>query len=353
MLLLKTQDQSGRVVTKAIESWVPLEYRRRFYSAGSGQFVDSRKRAFFNHEYIKANPLIPNSAWTTPAFQINGTPAQFARKGCRPTFSFVAKDTRFNPPYTVRKALVSGRNQWEVYDGGNNRRAFLKGDGFNDSPQWLVMEMIGGGGGGAGGSAALNGVGGGAGAFALFFLDGREQSRFFVEVGAGGTGSSNRDQAGSGGVTSLYVGESADAANFIISCGGGGGGDGGDPGDGGTVTLGPRSDLIVMIHNSTGSNGYAGLSGTHTFNATTLSCGLEGETQCQKTYGPYSVESNEAGAGGNSFFGAGGAPGSSYGDGGESPAVTAYGAGGGGGRMKPFGSTTGGNGREGYFAIYY
>ena len=353
MLLLKTQDQSGRVVTKAIESWVPLEYRRRFYSAGSGQFVDSRKRAFFNHEYIKANPLIPNSAWTTPAFQINGTPAQFARKGCRPTFSFVAKDNRFNPPYTVRKALVSGRNQWEVYDGGNNRRAFLKGDGFNDSPQWLVMEVIGGGGGGSGGSAALNGVGGGAGAFALFFLDGREQSIFFVEVGAGGVGSSNRGQAGSGGATSLYIGESANTANLIISCGGGGGSDAGDPGGGGTVTFGPRSDLIVMIHSSTGSNGYTGNSAEHTLDKITLSCGLDGETQCQKTFGPHTIESNLAGAGGNSFFGAGGEPGNSFGDDGKSPAATAYGAGGGGGRMEAFGSTTGGNGREGYFAVYY
>lgn len=352
MLLLKTQDQSGHVVTKAIESWVPLEYRRRFYSAGSGQFVDSRKRAFFNHEYIKANPLIPNSVWTTPAFQINGTPAQFARRGCRPTFSFVAKDNQFNPPYTVKKEGV-GHNLWRIYDGNNNAKSFVQGDGFNDNPQWLVMEMIGGGGGGSGGSSALNGVGGGAGAFALFFLDGREQLSFFVEVGTAGNGSSNRGQAGSGGATSLYVGESADSANLIISCGGGGGGDGGNPGDGGTVTLGPRSDLIVMIHNSTGSNGYAGLSGTHTFDATTLSCGLEGETQCEKTYGPYSVESNEAGAGGNSFFGAGGSTGGSYGDGGNAPISTARGAGGGGGRMKPFGSTTGGSGMTGTFAIYY
>lgn len=351
MLYLKAQE-SGNVVTKAIDSWAQLEYRRWFYSAGSGQFVDSRKRAFFNHEYIKANPLIPNSAWTTPAFQINGIPAQFARKGCRPTFSFVAKDNRFEPPYTVKKEGV-GHNLWRVYDGNNNAKSFVQGDGFNDNPQWLVMEMIGGGGGGSGGSAALNGVGGGAGAFALFFLDGREQSSFFVEVGTAGTGSSNRGQAGSGGATSLYVGESADEANLIVSCGGGGGGDGGDPGNGGTVTLGPRSDLIIMIHSATGSNGHSGLAADSTFEEITLSCGLEGESQCERTYGPYTVGSNEAGSGANSFFGAGGSPGGSYGDGGNTPDNSAYGAGGGGGRMKMFGSTKGGDGVNGTFAIYY
>lgn len=307
---------------------------------------DTRQRAFCNHEYIKANPLMPNSAWTTSVFKINGELAQFAHKGLRPRFIHKA----IAVGKTTHTLLKEGNSTWyvdipSIVGGGIASRTKL------GEMQCLLIEMIGAGGGGSGGGAALNGVGGGAGAFALFVLDLREQSRFFVEVGAGGAGSSNRGQAGSGEATSLYVGESADAANLIISCGGGGGGDGGDLGDGGTVTLGPRSDLIVMIHNSTGSNGYAGLSGTHTFEATTLSCGLEGETQCEKTYGPYSVTSNEAGAGANSFLGAGGAPGSAYGDNGITP--SSNGAGGGGGRMKAFGSTTGGNGWHGAIRFYY
>lgn len=308
---------------------------------------DTRQRAFCNHEYIKANPLIPNSAWTTPAFRVNGTPAQFARKGLRPRF--------------MRKAMARGKSTHTLWKEEGNSTWYvdigsLEGGGISSRTtlgkmQCLLVEMIGAGGGGSGGGTALNGVGGGAGAFALFILDMREQSSFFVEVGAGGAGSSNRGQAGDGEATSLYVGETADVANLIISCGGGGGGDAGDPGGGGAVTLGPRSDLIVMIHNSTGSNGYAGLSGTHTFEDITLSCGLDGETQCQKTYGPYSVESNEAGAGANSFFGQGGGPGSIYGGNGATPLND--GAGGGGGRMKPFGSTTGGNGGRAAINIYY
>ena len=142
---------------------------------------------------------------------------------------------------------------------------------------------------------------------------------------------------------------------------GGEGGDGGTPGSGGRVIVNYNDNntspmergRLVVLYTSTGSNGYAGLSGTHTFEATTLSCGLDGETVCEKTYGPYSVASNEAGAGGNSFFGAGGEPGNSYGDDGESPAATAYGAGGGGGRMKPLGSTTGGNGGGAVINFYY
>ena len=307
---------------------------------------DTRQKAFFNHDYVKANPLIPNSALATP-FKINGTPAQFACKGLRPRFMY--------------KASAGGKTTHTLWKEGGNSTWYvdihsIEGGGISSRTtlgkmQCLLVEMIGAGGGGSGGGAALNGVGGGAGAFALFVLDLREQSRFFVEVGAGGAGSSNRGQAGSGEATSLYVGETADTSNLIISCGGGGGGDGGDPGDGGTVTLGPRSDLIVMIYNSTGSNGYAGLSGTHTFEATTLSCGLEGETQCQKTYGPYSVESNEAGAGANSFFGQGGRPGEGYGDDGSNG--NGYGSGGGGGRMKAAGSTKGGDGGGAVINIYY
>lgn len=304
---------------------------------------DTRQKAFFNHEYVKTNPVIPDSALITP-FKINGTPAPFAKKGYRPRFS---GSTAYTGSVEVIHVLEKVTDKWRVVAQG------IENGSLPEYVKYGVVHMIGGGGGGSGGSAALNGVGGGAGAFACFFLDMRNSTKFCVVAGTAGNGSSNRGQAGSGGATRIYVGEIPDEANLIVSCGGGGGGDGGDPGDGGTVTLGPRSDLIVMIHNSTGSNGYAGLSGTHTFNTITLSCGLEGETQCRKTYGPYSVGSNEAGGGANSFFGAGGSPGDSYGDNGNAPISTACGAGGGGGRMKPFGSTMGGSGMTGTFAIYY
>lgn len=305
---------------------------------------DTRQKAFFNHEYVKANPTIPNSTLTTP-FKINGTPAPFAKKGCRPRFS--GSTNAYTGRADVIHILKKVTDKWQFVAQG------IENGSLPGYARYAVVCMTGAGGGGVGGGAALNGVGGGAGAFACFFLDLQNSAKFCVVAGTGGAGSSDRGQSGSGGATSLYVGESPDAANLIISCGGGGGGDGGDPGGGGTVTFGPRSDLIVMIHSSTGSNGYIGNSAEHTFGELTLSCGLDGETQCQKTFGPYTIESNLAGAGGNSFFGAGGAPGNAFGDDGESPAATAYGAGGGGGRMKPFGSTTGGNGREGYFAAYY
>ena len=305
---------------------------------------DTRQKAFFNHDYVKTNPSIPDSALTTP-FKINGTPAPFAKKGYRPRFS--GSTGAGTKDADVVHVLEKEADRWNFTAQG------IWYGYLPEYAKYAVVHMIGAGGGGSGGSAALNGVGGGAGAFACFFLDLRNSTKFCTVAGAAGTGSSNRGQAGSGGATSLYAGEIPDEANLIVSCGGGGGGDGGSPGDGGTVTLGPRSDLIVMIHSATGSNGYAGLSGTHTFEATTLSCGLEGETQCERTYGPYIATSDEAGAGANSFFGAGGAPGNGYGDGGNTPLLSAYGAGGGGGRMKPFSSTTGGSGMQGYFGIYY
>lgn len=318
------------------------------------------KSAFCNQPYA-AHKF--GRAVTFPQFKINGQPVQFAAPGTRPTF-------------TLRKTLTMADG---VDLGGGNKlmRASIKKRGSNETntraieitisnnretiipaaedAKFVIIEMIGGGGGGTGGSAALNGTGGGAGGYCLQCLDLTDQKGhpmnmsttpgviIGAETAGDGAGAANREQANAG--------EAVSAGRY--SCGGGGGANVGDGGGGGKVQENGIDDPAVLLYSSNGSNGYTGNFSEHTFEATTLSCGLEGETACEKTYGPYSVESNEAGAGGNSFFGAGGAPGNSYGDDGENPAATAYGAGGGGGRMKPFGSTTGGNGGGAVINIYY
>lgn len=318
------------------------------------------KSAFCNQPYA-AHKF--GTAVTFPQFKINGQPVQFAAPGTRPTF-------------TLRKTLTMADG---VDLGGGNKlmRASIKKRGNNETntraieitisnnretiipaaedAKFVIIEMIGGGGGGTGGSAALNGTGGGAGGYCLQCLDLTDQKGhpmnmsttpgviIGAETAGDGAGAANREQANAG--------EAVSAGRY--SCGGGGGANAEDGGGGGKVQENGIDDPAVLLYSSNGSNGYTGNFSEHTFEATTLSCGLEGETACEKTYGPYSVESNEAGAGGNSFFGAGGAPGNSYGDDGENPAATAYGAGGGGGRMKPFGSTTGGNGGGAVINIYY
>lgn len=316
------------------------------------------KRAFCNQPYAAHKFGTPV---TFEQFKVNGQPAQFAALGTRPTF-------------TLRKTLTIA----DGVDAGNGQKimlaSILKRAGFAsdngavqitigsnaeiiipaaEDAKFVIIEMIGGGGGGTGGSAALNGVGGGAGAYCLQCLDLTDQKGHAMSitnmpgviVGADTAG----DGAGAENRNAANAGEAVTAGNY--TCTGGGGASGGDPGGGGIVTENGTNQPAVLIYSSNGSNGYAGLSGEHTFDQITVSCGLDGEAACEKTYGPHSVTSNEAGGGGNSFFASGGAPGNSYGDDGGNGG--GYGAGGGGGRMKPFGSTTGGNGGGAVINIYY
>lgn len=318
------------------------------------------KSAFCNQPYA-AHKF--GTAVTFPQFKINGQPVQFAAPGTRPTFTLrktitMADGADLGGGNKLMHASIKKRGDNETNTRAieitisNNRETIIPAA---EDAKFVIIEMIGGGGGGTGGSAALNGTGGGAGGYCLQCLDLTDQKGHAMnmsttpgviigaETAGDGAGAANREQANAG--------EAVTAGRY--SCGGGGGANAGDGGGGGKVQENGVDDPAVLLYSYTGSNGYAGLSGTHTFDEIKLSCGFDGETVCEKTYGPYSVESNEAGAGGNSFFGAGGAPGNAYGDDGESPAATAYGAGGGGGRMKPFGSTTGGNGGGAVINIYY
>ena len=283
-------------------------------------------------------------------FMKNGTPTNFCKIGCRPRFD--TEVAVFNGG-TTAQLLLQDDGTVNVVIGGSATKT------IPTSQRILVVEAIGAGGGGSGGGAALNGVGGGAGAFALFALRidkwvslHSNQTAINITIGSGGEGSSNRGQASGGTATSI-----TDIEGKGLVLNGGSGGDAGDPGSGGAPSNSLASSwlasVVEVITSYTGSNGYAGSSGNHTFNSTTLYCGNQDEAQCAKTYGPYSINANLGGPGGNSFFGVGGEPGSNTGDAGESPAATAYGAGGGGGRMKPLGSTTGGRGADGYMRMYY
>lgn len=312
---------------------------------------DTRQRAFCNHEYIKGISgfgSMGSDAYITlraqigmvsrDLYKVNGEAAIFARKGCRPRFNLRAQITEIGKTYTLTKRSSDGAIV--LIRGGEPQTEIIPG---SLGARYVVVEVIGAGGGGSGGSAALNGVGGGAGAYYLAFIDPSDYDGYtFLITGGGGAGSSNRGKAGDGGNVEISVG----SGTRVVG--------GGKGADGGTVGAGGQIDYFYEpLYAETGSNGYAGLSDDHTFEQITVRCGYEGETQCEKVYGPYTSNSNEAGAGGNSFFGAGGAPGNAYGDDGESPAATAYGAGGGGGRMKSFGSTTGGNGAGAVINIYY
>lgn len=320
---------------------------------------DTRQRAFCNHEYIKGFPpfltrRIWNSAATRDLFKVNGEAVLFAYKGERPRFNLRATITEIGVDYYIVK--IADGSIWLTTDASVTKDS--TGLSTTDTQFELIpasaqvrkplLEIIGAGGGGSGGGTALNGVGGGAGAYFLGAWDLRSWTSRALRLritASGGAGSSNRGKAGDGGdVEAQIVGD-----GLVWTVGGGKGADGGTVGAGGESI--PSIGNGVVLYGENGSNGYAGLSGDHTFEQITVRCGYEGETQCEKVYGPYTSNSNEAGGGGNSFMGAGGSAGSAYGDDGGD--AGGYGAGGGGGRMKPFGSTTGGNGGGAVINIYY
>ena len=339
--------------------------------------------AFCNQPYAAYKFGTPK---TFSQFKVNGQAAQFAEKGTRPTFALRYSVTQSKTPYdsfVEIGMLASGSSRdGAILIRSNSFTSSLSGlQTYNDTwdilvpsaekAQYIVIEALAGGGGGSGGSALFNGVGGGAGAFALIAVDlsqykitsteaGQADSQNTIGIGirttyvndyhlvfdCNGAGSTNRDAANPG--ERIQINTVNGLVGWVY---GGGGGDGGNAGDGGTVDFASLPSGITVIHSSTGSNGHAGLASDSTFQAFTLSCGLTGESVCEKTYGPYTVTSNVAGGGGNSFMGAGGNPGSSSGDDGSNG--NGYGSGGGGGRMKTAGSTKGGDGAPAVVNIYY
>lgn len=338
------------------------------------------KSAFCNQPYA-AHKF--GTAVTFPQFKINGQPVQFAAPGTRPTFTLrktlmlsdLTEDAHWyletaEDPIKLYKLSADGQIRDEIEIGPRPATS---------GRAWVVVEIIGGGGGGVGGGATLNGVGGGAGAYGLFATSyctirwrGADYKGDNIQetldssgetyLRGNGAGSSNRGEAHAGAVVIIGSETGVNGGMYAkdgIYLTGGEGGNGGTPGRGGRVIVNYNDNntspmergWLVVLYTSNGSNGYAGLSGDHTFEQITVRCGYEGETQCEKVYGPYTSNTNEAGGGGNSFMGAGGSAGNAYGDDGGD--AGGYGAGGGGGRMKPFGSTTGGNGGGAVINIYY
>ena len=314
---------------------------------------DTRKRAFCNHEYIKGFQPFASDIYSGVYFKVNGEATSFAKKGCRPRFNLRATITEIGVDYYVIRDDDGAIWLSKAINLINPDAEAVEIIPASAKCKMPLFEIIGAGGGGSGGGAALNGVGGGAGAYFLAGAEVLETSkRVQLKITAGGgTGSQNRDKAGDGGdveVSQYYTKDIPYITTYRV--GGGKGADGGTVGAGGQV-----DEQLKMtwktLYAEAGSNGYAGLSGDHTFEQITVRCGYEGETQCEKVYGPYTSNSNEAGGGGNSFMGAGGSAGNAYGDDGGD--AGGYGAGGGGGRMKPLGSTTGGNGGNAIIRIYY
>lgn len=308
---------------------------------------DTRKKAFCNQPYIA-------HLYGTPVnfkeFKTNGGPTAFAAIGTRPRFK-------------LRKQITaSGLLDYYVYRDFNSAAILGMYGGIvetlipaEENVQYIVVEVCGGGGGGSGGGALLCGTGGGSGAFALLLVDMSQYSSLaavgqlkFSGLGVGGTGVQDRKPAGSGPNITIKATINDGGGEIIVH--GGGGSKGGSGGDGGTVSYTSLPKGVTVLYQANGTSGHAEYSDDY-FAAVTASCGISGESECEKTYGPYSVESNASGAGASSHLGPGASPPSSFNSNGNN--ATSFGAGGSGGSSKAFSSTKGGNGGPAVINIYY
>ena len=315
---------------------------------------DTRQRAFCNQPYVKYKFGTPI---TFEQFKVNGVPAQFAEAGTRPRLR-------------LRKSITSGGVTLWSEETPEGRRVMMNSSdeiiSASENARFIVIEICAPGGGASGGGALLCGAGGGSGAYALFAVDMTE----YTDVNAkslkidgnyaGGTGSKNREQAGDGGyivltgISNAPEGTPSAGEPSSVTISGGKGGNAGNGGAGGVglILSGPSTIMkgVRFLYGSSGQSGHGEYDDEY-FEAVTVSCGLEGETECEKTYGPYSGSSNACGAGASSHLGPGAAPPSSFNSNGND--ATSFGAGGSGGSSKAFSSTKGGNGGLGVVNIYY
>lgn len=339
--------------------------------------TDKRTRADINSKPFWFNggtreTNYPDAQFITPATGYTyGEEALGGKYGGWPTFQryehkISAKGCR---PYSKHRYSCKGGTSGyikkfadgEVWIGGNeNMKNGTRLCTSTDDWKWMFTCYCGGGGGGGGGSAVASaGGGGGAGyIYAVFRLfPGRRMTFSCGRAGSGGGGNSG-GSSGSQSDVNLYANASIPGANqnsFADAEAGGGGGNGGSGSGGaagGVYVISPQRDDFYVIKSKAGGSGAsrnnAGGSSTVNFVNYTPEAG-------SITYftglGGSSGGSSGGGGGGGCPLGNGGSGGSSQGASGG--AGDASGAGGGGGAWKAFGTTSGGNGADGYLAFYY
>jgi len=213
------------------------------------------------------------------------------------TLSFTPQQIGSDTIYTT------GSGTYSIPSGANYVRVYVTGGG--------------GGGGGASGSSGywFNSGGAGAGGTIIGVLAVTSGQSITYTVGAAGTGGVGTNSGTDGGTSSLNY----NSTDFAIGVGGDGSGGGGYSGAGGAAN---HTGMVSVSQNPGG----AGASGS---------------------YGNFA----NTGAGGASYYGAGGSKGNYiYSGNGGSATSTHYGAGGGGAGSNS-GNATGGAGAEGYIVI--
>ena len=306
----------------------------------------STNKRFIQHY---AYPVFSRAAISTDFLNNNTNFSNIAPIGTRPNLNLRLSVTTPGQYYLIKFSDKSVRLTQNNVDYTATPEGTIIGTTEEDL-KIIILELQGGGGGGCGGGTILAGTGGAGGGYILGLLNleheagaNWKKNSIPLQVGAGGAGVRDRNQAGNGQDTGFYVNSS-----LALCASGGNGADGSDPGSHRSIAIAGVDAIFYAFYSLNGNDGRGG-GGSNSLGAATSPATGPTSENVYISWPAVSANNGYGGSGGCSRLGGGGDAYSSAGhNGGDGKGP---GAGGGGGSGAP--TSTGGNGINGLINIYY
>ena len=322
-----------------------VESARSNDSRAKTDWIAGKNRFISNYSY----PAFPVTPFITNFLKNGSDTNNFAPIGTRPNCNLRTSITVAGQYYIIKFSDKSVRITTSNLNYTDTPTGTIIGTAEEDL-KFLILELQGGGGGGSGGGTILAGTGGAGGGYILGLLKlehsagaNWKQNSIPLQVGAGGAGVRNRNQAGNGQDTGFYIN-----ASLALCASGGNGADGGDPGSHRGIAIAGVDAIFYAFYSLNGNDGRGG-GGSNSIDAGTSPALGPTSENVYINWPAVSANNGYGGSGGCSRLGGGGDAYSSAGhDGGNGKGP---GAGGGGGSGAP--TSTGGNGITGLINIYY
>lgn len=305
--------------------------------------TDKRFITYYNYSAFPTTPISTD-------FQNNGTPwGNIAPIGTRPNCNLRLSQTVPGQYYLIKFSDSSVRLTTVDVDYTSTPQGEIIGLP-EENLKFLILELQGAGGGGSGGGSLFAGTGGAGGGYLLGIANlehaaggNWKQNSIPLQVGRGGSGVKDRNQAGNGEDTGFYIDTS-----LALCASGGNGADGGDPGSHREVITAGVDSIFALFYSLNGNDGRSGERSNSLPQATSAALGPVDENSVLN-YPSVSASGGYGGSGGCSRLAGGGdanrTPGANGGNG------KGAGAGGGGGSATPV--SYGGNGGDGLINFYY
>ena len=305
--------------------------------------TDKRFITYYNYSAFPTNPISTD-------FQNNGIPwGNIAPIGTRPNCNLRLSVTTPGQYYLIKFSDNSVRLSNNDVEYTSTPQGTVIGLP-EENLKFLIGELQGAGGGGSGGGTIFSGTGGAGGGYILGLINlehdagaNWKQNSIPLQVGTGGAGVRDRNQAGNGEDTGFYVNSS-----LALCASGGNGADGGDPGSHRGVAISGVDSIFYSFYYLNGNDGRSGGGSNSISQANSPAVGPSSENVIL-SYPETNASGGYGGSGGCCRLSGGGDAYSSAGhNGGDAKGP---GGGGGGGSGAP--ASYGGNGGNGLINFYY